>query len=408
MENRPVWYVAAGEPIFSQGGQGKTAFLVESGEVEISTTKNGRKLVISRLGPGEIFGELALFSDQPRSASATATCDSELAIITPETLRSAINSADPVLASLIRCNLGRFAWTQRYMLQHAAPSHSALALDSVAAGERRIEIEIKNGIAESQFRNFYQPIFNSKTGEIAGFEALLRWYHPTRGLVTPGSFVNVAEQTGQIIELGSFALREALKDLRRFQERADAHGEWTVSSPLFMSVNLSVRQLLEPREIERLADIVRDSGVAPDRIKLEITESLLVDDPAHAPLALEHIRSTGVKLAIDDFGTGYSSLSYLHLYPLDTLKIDRSFVQGVRKEPRRMRILKAIVHLARDLGFSVVAEGIETEDELEAIRALECDFLQGFLLSKPVPAELILTRLQRGSLASPLWKKELL
>ena len=219
--------------------------------------------------------------------------------------------------------------------------------------------------------------------------------------------MNVAEQTGQIIELGSFALREALRDLRRFQERLDNSAGLSAPSGLFMSVNLSVRQLLEPREIDRLVDIVRDSGVAPERIKLEITESLLVDDPAHAPLALEHIRSTGVKLAIDDFGTGYSSLSYLHLYPLDTLKIDRSFVQGVRKEPRRMRILKAIVHLARDLGFSVVAEGIETEDELNAIRALECDFLQGFLLSKPIPAELILTRLRRGSLASPLWKKEL-
>ena len=407
MEDRPVWYAAAGESIFSQGGQGKMAFLVESGEVEISTTKNGRKLVISRLGPGEIFGELALFSDQPRSASAKAISASELAIITPETLRSAINSADPVLASLIRCNLGRFAWTQRYMLQHAAPSHSVLALDSVAASERQTEIEISTGIAESQFRNFYQPIFSSATGEIAGFEALLRWYHPTRGLVTPGSFVNVAEQTGQIIELGSFALREALKDLRRFQERLDGSGGETASFPLFMSVNLSVRQLLEPQEIDRLVDIVRDSGVAPEQIKLEITESLLVDDPAHAPLALEHIRSTGVKLAVDDFGTGYSSLSYLHLYPLDTLKIDRSFVQGVRKEPRRMRILKAIVHLARDLGFSVVAEGIETQDELDAIRALECDFLQGFLLSKPIPAELILTRLRRGSLASTLWKKKL-
>ncbi|WP_349342836.1 EAL domain-containing protein [Marinobacter sp. MMG032] len=408
MEDRPVWYAAAGESIFSQGGQGKTAFLIESGEVEISTTKNGRKLVISRLGPGEIFGELALFSDQPRSASAKATCDSELAIITPETLRSAINSADPVLASLIRCNLGRFAWTQRYMLQHAAPSHSVLALDSVAASERQTEIEISTGIAESQFRNFYQPIFSSETGEIAGFEALLRWYHPTRGLVTPGSFVNVAEQTGQIIELGSFALREALKDLRRFQDRLDNSGGKESSSPLFMSVNLSVRQLLEPREIDRLVEIVRDSGVAPELIKLEITESLLVDDPAHAPLALEHIRSTGVKLAIDDFGTGYSSLSYLHLYPLDTLKIDRSFVQGVRKEPRRMRILRAIVHLARDLGFSVVAEGIETEDELQAIRELECDLLQGFLLSKPIPAELILTRLQRGSFSLPFWKKELI
>ena len=407
MEDRPVWYAAAGESIFSQGGQGKTAFLIESGEVEISTTKNGRKLVISRLGPGEIFGELALFSDQPRSASAKATCDSELAIITPETLRSAINSADPVLASLIRCNLGRFAWTQRYMLQHAAPSHSVLALDSVAASERQTEIEISTGIAESQFRNFYQPIFSSETGEIAGFEALLRWYHPTRGLVTPGSFVNVAEQTGQIIELGSFALREALKDLRRFQDRLDNSGGKESSSPLFMSVNLSVRQLLEPREIDRLVEIVRDSGVAPELIKLEITESLLVDDPAHAPLALEHIRSTGVKLAIDDFGTGYSSLSYLHLYPLDTLKIDRSFVQGVRKEPRRMRILRAIVHLARDLGFSVVAEGIETEDELQAIRELECDLLQGFLLSKPIPAELILTRLQRGSFNLPFWKQEL-
>lgn len=405
MENRPVWYVKAGESIFSQGGKGKTAFLVESGEVEIATTKNGRKLVISRLGPGEIFGELALFSDQPRSASASATRDSELAIITPETLRTAIQSADPILASLIRCNLGRFAWTQRYMLQHAAPSHSALALDSVAASERRIEVEITDGIAESQFRNFYQPIFCSETGEIAGFEALLRWYHPTRGLVSPGHFIDVAEQTGQIIELGSFALREALKDLRRFQKRVDESAPQTVSSPLFMSVNLSVRQLLEPREIERLVEIIRDSGVSPERIKLEITESLLVDDPAHAPRALEQIRSTGVKLAIDDFGTGYSSLSYLHLYPLDTLKIDRSFVQGVRKEPRRIRILRAIVHLARDLGFSVVAEGVETEDELEATRELGCDLLQGFLLSKPVPAELILTRLQRGSMVSPFWKE---
>lgn len=407
MENRPIWHVVAGEPIFSQGGCGKTAFLIESGEVEISTIKHGRKLVISRLGPGEIFGELALFSDQPRSASATAICDTELAIITPASLRSAIQSADPVLASLIRCNLGRFAWPQRYMLQHAAPSHSGLALDNVAASERRVEIEIKNGIAENQFRNFYQPVFCSETGEIAGFEALLRWYHPVRGLVTPGSFIDVAEQTGQIIELGSFALREALRDLKRFQDRVDSANADAMSPPMFMSVNLSVRQLLEPREIDRLVEIINSSGIAPEQIKLEITESLLVDDPAHAPLALEHIRSTGVRLAIDDFGTGYSSLSYLHLYPLDTLKIDRSFVQGVRTEPRRMRILEAIVHLARDLGFSVVAEGIETEDELEAIRALECDLLQGFLFSKPLPAELVLTRLHRGSLVSPFWKQAL-
>lgn len=400
MENRPVWQVAAGESIFSQGSQGKTAFLIESGEVEISTSKNGRKLVISRLGPGEIFGELALFSEQPRSASATATCDSELEIITPATLRASINSADPVLASLIRCNLGRFAWTQRYMLQHAAPNHSALALDNVAASERKVEIEITNGIADTQFRNFYQPIFSAETGEIAGFEALLRWYHPTRGLVTPGSFIGVAEQTGQIIELGCFALREALGDLKRFQERADAAGTRRDLPPLFMSVNLSVRQLLEPKEIERLIQIIRDSNIPPELIKLEITESLLVDDPTHAPVALGHIRSTGVKLAIDDFGTGYSSLSYLHLYPLDTLKIDRSFVQGVRTEPRRMRILSSIVHLAKDLGFSVVAEGIETDQELAAIKDLKCDLLQGFLLSKPIPAELVVTRLQRGSMSS--------
>jgi len=394
MANHPLWQVSAGEPIFSQGSQGKTAFLIESGEVEISVNKGGHKLVISRLGPGEIFGELALFSDQPRSASATAIGETELAIITPENLRSAVQSANPLLSALIRCNLGRFAWTQRYMLQHAAPSVTPDALDHLAARERQTESEITQGMRESQFQNFYQPIFNARTGDLAGFEALMRWYHPTRGLVTPGSFISIAESSGQIIELGSFALKQALKDLRQFQERN--------GSPLFMSVNMSVRQLLEPGEVAHLIEIIQTSGIAPEQIKLEITESLLVDDPAHAPEALGQIKQTGVKLAVDDFGTGYSSFSYLHLYPLDTLKIDRSFIQGVKHEPRRMAILKAIAQLSKDLGFSVVAEGIETEEELSAVQALDCDLLQGFLLSKPLPAELVLTRLHRGLRAGGL------
>ncbi|MCP1727824.1 EAL domain-containing protein (putative c-di-GMP-specific phosphodiesterase class I) [Natronospira proteinivora] len=378
----------AGETIFHRGEPGDHAYLIRSGQVEISTDQGGKKVVIANLGPGEVFGELALISHQARTATATTTRDTEATVISTERLQAAIDSADPLLQTLLRGNLGRFIWTQRFMLQHASPKSEDSSLAHQAERDRNVEAEIGRAIKTREFELFYQPIVDLEKGHIAGFEALMRWRHPDRGTVSPGEFIGVAEATGQIVAMGAWALEEALEQLKGFQAIVDQQA-LDEQPPLFMSVNVSGRQLLELDEIEHLGAVLKQSGVAPERIKLEITESLLVDDPMHAAIALQQLRDLGVRLAIDDFGTGYSSLSYLHLFPLDTLKIDRSFVQDMIHDPRRERIVRAISGLARDLDLNIIAEGVENEEELASLNRFECDYVQGFLMAKPQTADQI-------------------
>ena len=374
--------VAAGEQIFEQGGHGKIAFLVERGSVEIATEQGGRDLVIATLGPGEVFGEMALISNQPRNASARALEDTELTVITPERLQTVLNEADPLLTRLLRSNLGRFSWTQRFMLQTAGHSAGDVPLKHLAEEQERIEKAIHQGMLNEEFTLFYQPVIDTGSQKIAGFEALMRWQHPERGVVSPAEFMDVAENSGQIVSLGFRALEQALSDLKAFEQTLG-----TDAQELFMSVNLSARQLLDAEEVDRLVALIDESGVPARRVKLEITESLLVDDPEFAASALESLKAKGVRLAIDDFGTGYSSLSYLHLFPLHTLKVDRSFVSNMFRDDRRFSIVRAIVRLAKDLGLHIIAEGIETERERDTLCELQCDALQGFLLERPKPAD---------------------
>jgi diguanylate cyclase len=380
------------EIIFHRGDQGNDAYLIQSGNVEISTDQGGKKVVIANLGAGEVFGELALISQQARSATATATEETRVLVITRDRLHAAIDRADPLLQTLLRGNLGRFIWTQRFMLQHAAPQSSGTSLESQAQREEEVEADIQRGIKSQEFELYYQPIIDIREGRIAGFEALMRWMHPDKGAVSPSEFIPVAEATGQIVPMGCWALEEALNALKHFQEVVNDHEH----PPLFMSVNVSGRQLLEMDEIERLGEVLKASGVDPEYIKLEITESLLVDDPMNAAVSLQELRNKGVRLAIDDFGTGYSSLSYLHLFPLDTLKIDRSFVSDMVRDPRRERIVRAISRLARDLELNIIAEGVENQEELESLNRFECDFVQGFFMARPqtedAVAELLASR----------------
>jgi EAL domain-containing protein (putative c-di-GMP-specific phosphodiesterase class I) len=370
--------------------------------VEISTRQMGKKLVFANLGPREVFGELALISQQPRTATALALEETEVLIITRKHLQELIDSADPLLTNLLQGYLGRFMWTQRFMLNNSSGHLHAggESLQKQADRELALEKEIDQAIQNRNFELFYQPVVCLRSGRIAGFEALMRWRHPSRGLVSPLEFIGLAEKTGQIVDMGYWALEKALGDLRKFQAASDragigetGDGESQSNNELFMSVNVSGRQLLELEEIERLGQLLANSGVAPERVKLEITESLLVDDPAHAAVALGKLREKGVRLAIDDFGTGYSSLSYLHMFPLDTLKIDHSFVSNMLKDERRFRIVRAISRLARDLDLEVIAEGIETPQELQKLRELECDYIQGFLFARPIPSAEIETLL---------------
>ena len=381
-QNTSTQHFAAGATLFEHGDDAAHAYMILAGQIEISAEQGGRHVVIANLGPNEVFGELALISEQPRTATARALEDTEVMVITRDHLQKVIDSADPLLTNLLRGNLGRFVWTQRFMLQNTTGDTESDSLQKKAEGEHALQQALDTAIRENQFELFYQPVVSLGNGLVTGFEALIRWRHPERGLVSPGEFIPVAEKSGQIVTMGYWALEQALADLKTFEH---ARPQNTANPELFMSVNVSGRQLLELEEIERLGQLLRNSGVNPQQVKLEITESLLVDDPMHAAVALNKVRDQGVRLAIDDFGTGYSSLSYLHLFPLDTLKIDRSFVSNMLEDERRFRIVRAISRLARDLDLDIIAEGIEWHEEMDKLRSLECDYVQGFLMARPMP-----------------------
>lgn len=229
-----------------------------------------------------------------------------------------------------------------------------------------------------EFELHYQPILALDTGQITGFEALIRWEHPERGIISPAEFIGVAEETGLIVPIGRWVLREACRQLQEWKQR------FPTQPSLSVGVNLSVRQLLQPELVAEVQQTLRETGLDAHSLKLEITESMLVENAETVSNVLERMRSLGIQLYLDDFGTGYSSLGYLHRLSVDTLKIDRSFVSRIGEGHRDGHLVQTIVNLAKNLGMQVVAEGVETREQLEALQELGCDYGQGFLFSRPV------------------------
>src|SRR3979490_2116286 len=245
----------------------------------------------------------------------------------------------------------------------------------------QLETDLRHALERGEFRNFYQPIVALVSGEIAGFEALLRWQHPTRGLLGPIEFIPVAEETGLIRELGWWNLREACRQISEWRASSVAHRHLTIS------VNLSAKQFLQPNLVEDIRKLLSELALPPEALKLEITESTMMTDPSGAVEMLQRIKSLGVRLAIDDFGTGYSSLSYLHRFPLDTLKIDRSFISGLGDDGEGMEIARTILPMANSLRLDVVAEGVETVQQVALLKKLHCKYGQGYYFSRPLSAE---------------------
>ncbi len=233
----------------------------------------------------------------------------------------------------------------------------------------------------------YQPVV-SLDGLVTGFEALARWEHPVRGTVSPAEFIPVAESTGTIVDLGIWILEQACRDLSRWQARAGQES-------LTMAVNLSGRQLVDADIVAKVASVVRANALDPAALYLEITESVLMEDTAAASSALTGIHDLGVKLAVDDFGTGYSSLLYLRRFPVDVLKLDRSFVSGVDENAQDATIVRSVIDLAHSLGLEAVAEGVETAGQLAALQTMGCDLAQGYYWSPGVPAAMIDLMLDR-------------
>jgi diguanylate cyclase (GGDEF)-like protein/PAS domain S-box-containing protein len=243
-----------------------------------------------------------------------------------------------------------------------------------------LETDLRRAVERDELRNYYQPIVALNSGRIAGFEALMRWQHPTRGLVQPLQFIPIAEETGLIRELGWWNLETACRQIRAW------NADRTPDSLLTMSVNLSAKQFMEPNLVGRIAKLLHDLEVPPESLKFEITESTVMEDATAATNMLLEIKSLGVQLSIDDFGTGYSSLSYLHRFPFDTLKIDRSFTQMMSRAGGSIEIVRTILPMANNLSLKVIAEGVETKEQIAMLRDMHCEYAQGYYFSKPVTA----------------------
>ncbi|MBL8177853.1 MAG: EAL domain-containing protein [Bryobacterales bacterium] len=265
-----------------------------------------------------------------------------------------------------------------------------------AAARLDIENGLRKAIERSEMQVYYQPKISLDSGALVGFEALLRWNRPGFGVVSPAEFIAVAEETGQIVSIGEWALREACRQIAAWQ------AQFPAVPPLSVSVNLSVRQFRQPGLASRIAAILAETHLSPKYLQLEITESVLMDDPESAVVTARRLKDLGVGIKLDDFGTGYSSLSYLCRMPIDTLKIDRSFIVRMKEHSTDFEIVRTVIAMARSLGMEVVAEGVERDDQAAQLRSLGCQFGQGYYFGKPISAadtaQLLLTTRPDGTL----------
>jgi ammonium transporter, Amt family len=246
---------------------------------------------------------------------------------------------------------------------------------------RKLESDLRLAVDNQEFELHYQPIIRVDTEELAGFEALIRWQHPRYGMISPDRFIPMAEETGLIIPIGQWVFKEAVRQLQ----------EWRISGliqpSITMNINISARQFLQADLVESIKHVLTEQQVESSAIKLELTESLLMEHPAQAVRKIQQLKQLGLQFVIDDFGTGYSSLSYIHRFPVDALKIDRSFIKNLERGPENLEIIKTIHALASALGLTVVAEGVETDLQLRMLKDMTCNSAQGYRFSKPLARE---------------------
>ncbi len=242
----------------------------------------------------------------------------------------------------------------------------------------KLESDLRWAIKRKELLLHYQPIVSLIDNQISGFEVLIRWRHPIHGLVSPAEFIPIAEETGLILSIGSWVLKEACQQMQIWQSQFEEIAHWKIS------INISSKQLVQPSFVEQIEQVLQETKLNPHSLKLEITESSLVEDTTSVITIFQKLKVLGIQFSLDDFGTGYSSLSYLYQFPFDTIKIDRSFVSNIDNNSEKLRIVRAIITLARSLGMSTVAEGIETFEQLAQLKALKCQYGQGYLLFRPL------------------------
>ncbi len=373
---------APGERIFTEGDPPDVAYLIESGKIEVWASHGSERLTLSYLGAGEILGEMAVIDRAPRSASADALTHVNVTEIRADQLRQRLDEADPVLRGLLIGLLSRYRRGLRAarvgLLEDSAPDDLAAQDQKRRVADKfRLERELLDAIECDELRVVFQPIFDLKERQIAGFEALVRWDHRTRGPVSPAEFIALAEETSLIVPVGQHALRRSCQMLAALDAR-----ERTGARP-WVAVNISARQSLVPDFADLLARTALDAGISPLRLKAEITESLALDYVRVSEL-IGRCRVHGIGVSLDDFGTGHSGLGHLHRLDFDSVKLDRSFVRALPSDAKAAALVHGIVGLVHGLGAEIVAEGVESIEQARLLDGYGVRYLQGWLVGRPM------------------------
>lgn len=373
-----------GDIIFSEGDVGDCAYLIEDGIVDIYATVNGQEQLINQIGKGDIFGEVALLDHQPRTATARAQDNVVLIPVQRNMMNELLDKTDPIVRHVLLVILERFR-NKRGISQQQSVAQQANQTDvdrkrNSIQGEATQKLtmvrDIRKALSNNEFEMYYQPICELSSGHVAGYEALIRWHHPSHGLVSPCDFLWLAEQTGQIREIGLWALERSCRDWAILRKSTN------FALP-FIGVNVSPSQLMSESFVDDVKTIIGRYQIQPCELKLELTETVIIENPDIALHKLNQLTELGCKLAIDDFGTGHSTLDTLNRYPVGTIKIDMSFIRTILTSSRSEEIVNSSIRLAHSLGMKVVAEGIETDAVRRKLIELGCNFGQGWLFGKP-------------------------
>ena len=376
--------LAAGDIVFREGDPPTSAFLVESGQIEILTQQEGVPLVLSVLGPGDLLGEMAVIDDAPRTATARALTESRLIEVDRTQINERIDASDPIVRALLKGQLTRYRNALHALRSGQAPvvvtsnsgvSRDADGYDDTAKAKIHLETQLRDSLAARTLEVRFQPIYEIRERRISGYEALVRWTHPVRGPISPVEFIALAEETSLILPVGEYVLDRVCEVLAQLA----ASG---VTPLPFVAVNMSGRQLAESDMLGAVQKAATKHAIDARAIKIEVTESLMLDFERVGEL-ISRCDAVGIKVALDDFGTGYSNLGHLHKLQFSTVKLDQGFIRQMLDAPRCHAIVSAIVQMVHALDSDIVAEGVETDAQLQALDTLNCRYAQGYLIGRP-------------------------
>lgn len=382
-----------GEVIFREGEKGNCAYLIDHGRVEIRIGRGSESTPIAVLGIGDFFGEMAILDNATRSATAVALEPCELVEVSKNQINERVEDADPIVRFLISILINRLRDSLRVseelttsgVLSVTKVGHSVskvvklsdLKKNKEVVEKIKLEKALKDALDEDEFLMHYQPILDFKNGGVAGFEALMRWDSPERGMVRPDIFMGIAEETSLIVPLGQWLVKQVIRDFAKIKKQTK------YKKPLFMSINIAAKQFNDKNLFRVLNRSCEQYGIHPKEIKLEITERVLLSGGFVFDW-IKKARQMGYSVALDDFGTGFSSLSYLANLEVNNIKIDKTFVEKIIEDPKTRSIVRAIVDMSKSLDLVIIAEGVETQKEWNMLRDFGCTYMQGYLYSKPL------------------------